>query len=308
MARFTTRECWAFVPYTIEERGDRNVPIRYLKEARWRTVRGNTRYFVNIPTRPSQYYPVEFNHIYVCWCEITWNAPEAVWNVVRPAGPDYRCDIFEDEVQTTGNVGAIDGQPPVTPRTPAPSMDSREEQESEHSEEDTVESGQPGNTTEEEGLANLAESIHINPPEMATMTEPPHMEEIIDDHTGHRVRCIVNIVDEEAALQRAMGPNQADPPSGGPEQLLELPPIRLPQDDRPARRLPGCHDPDASGHGTCTTTVCYHIVSLSFVPFVPPFRYYPILVLSMIKHRLTCFNCVWSCPTLWCQLCDHLSI
>src|SRR6266702_1554692 len=31
-----------------------------------------------------------------------------------------------------------------------------------------------------------------------------------------------------------------------------------------------CHDPDASGHGTCTTTVCYHIVSLSTVPLVPP--------------------------------------
>src|SRR6266702_3169817 len=30
-----------------------------------------------------------------------------------------------------------------------------------------------------------------------------------------------------------------------------------------------CHDPDASGHETCTTTVCYHIVSHSSVPFVP---------------------------------------
>src|SRR6266702_4444112 len=60
-----------FVPYAIEERGERNVPLIYLKEARWRTVRGSTGYFVNIPTRPSQYYPVEFNHIYLCWCEIT---------------------------------------------------------------------------------------------------------------------------------------------------------------------------------------------------------------------------------------------
>src|SRR6266702_3765026 len=31
----------------------------------------------------------------------------------------------------------------------------------------------------------------------------------------------------------------------------------------------GCHDPDASGHGTCNTTVCYHIISLSTVPLVP---------------------------------------
>jgi len=219
VARLTTRECWAFAPYTIEDRGERNVPLIYLKTARWRTVRGSTGYFVNIPTRPSQYYPVEFNHIYVCWCEITWNAPEAVWNVVQPAGPDYCCDIFEDEVQTSRNVGAIDGQIPPTPRTPAPSSDSQEEEEERGSEpsEDTIESGQPGNTTEEEGLANLAESIHINPPAMATMTEEPRTEELIDDNTGHRVRRIVNIVDEEASLRRATGPDRADPPSGGPE-------------------------------------------------------------------------------------------
>jgi len=175
------------VPYIIEERGERNIPLIYLKTARWRTVRGSTGYFVNIPTRPNQYYPVEFNHTYVCWCEITWNAPEAVWNIVRPAGPDYHCDIFEDEVQTSGNVGAIDGQQPLAPRTPALSMDSREEEGSEHSK-DTIKSGNPGNTTEEEGLANLAESIHINPPEMATMTEPPRTEERIDEHTGHQIR------------------------------------------------------------------------------------------------------------------------
>src|SRR6266571_1900678 len=189
MVHITTRERWAFAPYAIEDRGERNIPLIYLKEARWRTVQGSTRYFVNIPTRPSQYYPVEFNHIYMCWCKITWNAPEVVWNVVRPTGPDYRCDIFEDKVQTSGNLGAIDGHPPPAPRTPAPLTDSQDkgEQGSEHSE-DTIESGQPGNTTEEEGLANLAESIHINPPAMATMTETPGVEEIINEETGHQIQ------------------------------------------------------------------------------------------------------------------------
>src|SRR6266581_5044366 len=182
-----TRERWAFVPYAIEDRGERNVPLIYLKEARWRTIRGSTGYFVNIPTRPSQYYPVEFNHIYVCWCEITWNAPEAVWNIVWPAGLDYRCDIFEDEVQTTGNVGIIDGQIPPTPRTPAPSTDSHEEEgQGSEGSEDTVESGHPGDTGEEEDLANLAESIQIHSPAMATMTEAPHVEEVINEQTGHR--------------------------------------------------------------------------------------------------------------------------
>jgi len=67
----------------------------------------------------------------------------------------------------------IDGQQPPTPRTPAPSTEDEEEEDgrSENSE-GTEGTGVPGNTTEEDGLAELAESIHINPPEMTTMTEP----------------------------------------------------------------------------------------------------------------------------------------
>jgi len=175
VARFTTKDCWVFTPYSLEERGERDVPLIYLKEARWRTVRGSTGYFINIPTRPSQYYPVEFNHNFVCWTEITWNAPQNRWNVERPTGPDYCCDIFEDEVQTAGQVGPIDGQIPQTPRTPAPSTEDKDEG-SEHSD-NTVESGVPRNTTEEERLADLAESIHINPPAMTTMTEPARIVE-----------------------------------------------------------------------------------------------------------------------------------
>ncbi len=66
---------------------------------------------------------------------------------------------------------------------------------------------------------------------MATITEAPRTEEAINECTGHQVRQIANIVDDEAAMRRAIGPDRADPPSGGPEQLPELPPIRLPQDD-----------------------------------------------------------------------------
>ncbi len=172
MARITTKERWGFTPYLINDRGERNVPLIYLKTARWRNVRGSTGYFVNIPTRPAQYYPVEFNHNFMCWTEITWNAPHNRWDIIRPTGPDYRCDIFEDEVRTAGQVGPIDGEPTPSPRTPAPSTDDKEgERESENSE-GTAETGAPGNTTEEEGLANLAESININPPAMTTMTEP----------------------------------------------------------------------------------------------------------------------------------------
>ncbi len=169
MARLTTKDHWVFTPYSIEEQGERDVPLIYLKNARWRTVQGSMGYFVNIPTRPSQYYPIEFNHNVVCWTKITWDAPQNRWNIERPTGPDYRCNIFEDEVQTAGQVGQIDRHPPIAPRTPAPSTEDKEEG-SEHLE-NTVESGAPGNTTKEERLADLAESIHINPPLMTTMTE-----------------------------------------------------------------------------------------------------------------------------------------
>jgi len=106
----------------------------------------------------------------VCWTEITWNSPLNRWDIERLTGPDYRCDIFEDKVQTAGQVGPIDRQPTLTPRTPAPSTE--DEEEGSENSDNTVESGVPGNTTEEEQLADLAESIRINPPIMATMTEP----------------------------------------------------------------------------------------------------------------------------------------
>ena len=140
--------------------------------------------------------------------EITWNAPQNRWDVERPAGPDYRCDIFEDEVWTAGQVGPIDGQNPPTPHTPAPSTEDEEEERESENSENTAETGVPGNTTEEEGLADLAESIHINPPEMATMTEPVEIategatylrREVVGEihpRMGHRART----TDDEAAL------------------------------------------------------------------------------------------------------------
>ncbi len=42
-----------------------------------------------------------------------------------------------------------------------------------------------------------------------------------------------------AALRQAQEPDRPDPPSGGPERLPELPPIHLPQDDRPGGGFPG---------------------------------------------------------------------
>jgi len=122
-----------------------------------------------------------------------------------------------------------------------------------------VESRAPGNTTKEERLADLAESIHINPPAMTTMTEPveitteepPYLRwEVTDEinqYTGHRMRCIVNVANDEVALRQAQEPDRPDPPSGRPERLPELPPIHLPQDDRPTRGFPGGGFPGGRG-------------------------------------------------------------
>jgi len=108
-------------------------------------------------------------------------------------------------------VGPIDGQPPPTPRTPAPSTE--DEDKGSECSDNTIESEAPGNTTEEERLADLAESIHINPPVMTTMTEQARIVEEeptilrrevtthIDPHTGHRIERIANITDDEVALR-----------------------------------------------------------------------------------------------------------
>ncbi len=108
MACLTTRDHWVFQPYSIESQGHHNVPTRYLKEARWRTIGGSTGYYVDIPTRPFRHYPVEFNFPHFCWCEVTWSVLHQCWNVTRPTGDDYWCDIFEDEVIYNGDQGHID--------------------------------------------------------------------------------------------------------------------------------------------------------------------------------------------------------
>ncbi len=197
MLYLTTKDRWIFQPYSLESRGHCNVPTRYLKEARWRTIGGNTGYYVDIPTRPSRYYPIEFNFPHFCWCEVTWSTSYQHWNVTRPVGDEYQCDIFENEVIYDGDQGPIDGQEDKennnilqNPRTPAPSTTKGSEED--ESERNLATTGEPGDTTEECQLAALAESIHINPPaEMATITEPVHEciahieNPIINPRTGH---------------------------------------------------------------------------------------------------------------------------
>ncbi len=61
----------------------------------------------------------------------------------------------------------------------------------------------------------------------------------INQHTGHQIRRTINVVDDEAVLYRATGPDQGDPPSGEVRRILDLPPIRMAQDDPPRGGYPG---------------------------------------------------------------------
>jgi len=217
MACLTTKDHWVFQPYSIESRGHRNVPTRYLKEARWRNIGGSVGYYVDVPTRPSRYYPVEFNFPHICWCEVAWSTIQQRWNVTRPTGDEYRCDIFKDEVIHDGDQGPIDGQEDdnsilQNPRTPTPSTtDGSEENPLEQG---SATTGEPGDTTEESQLVALAESIHINPPaEMTTITEPvreriAHIENpIINQQTGHVQGMAQVNLEDKVALRRAVGPD-----------------------------------------------------------------------------------------------------
>ncbi|KAH9011403.1 hypothetical protein EDB85DRAFT_2228842 [Lactarius pseudohatsudake] len=233
----TTGDRWGWnqvQSYTIPRRGERNVPTRYLKAARWRTHRGETGYFVDFPNRPSRYYPVEFSFEHTCWCILATN-DEGVRTVVRPTTHEYRCDILESEVVPLARVGPIDGAI-VTSTTEE--GDSESDQNSEESEEDHL---SQVNAEEQEELTNLAnraagitldeapqaEHIVVHPPDEMTTTqlEPtytlqtdpiqqPHdgvPEDLLPIHpdTGHRMTA------DDAALMRAIGPDEPDPPEGG---------------------------------------------------------------------------------------------
>ena len=192
MANATTQHWWTdFVPHSLEARGEWIVPQRFLGAARWRTVRGDTGYFIDKATRPSHFYPVEFNFAHVCWVETTWNPIDRRWDVIRPLGPQYQCDIYEP-IPHVSDWGPLDGQ---EVHNEPPSNDSHSDSDaSEHTSQGEVSQGP--NTTHAStdsvvtDLALAAESIHIYEP-MATFTMQAAVQEEhanlppIHPQTGH---------------------------------------------------------------------------------------------------------------------------
>jgi hypothetical protein len=219
----TTRELWAqqgpFEVYTIHGVPQQNIPEVYIKGAVWNAQADPPRYVAQ-SSAPEEsgtgtWFPVDFNEEHVCWVEVRLQEPagsEAYWQAFRIAGQDLGLDITQGDVEahlqattlhsyresiasshssraSTPSVASV-----IRPR-PSPNHPGSRDQEIAHS---------------------LAESLNINDPMSNTLTmEVP--AGTINPVTGH-------VDADDAALFRAIGPDQPDPPSiSGTEGTTHVP-------------------------------------------------------------------------------------
>jgi hypothetical protein len=205
----TTRELWAqqgpFEPYIIHGITHQNIPAIYIKGAVWNEQSTPPRYHARSSTPEESasrtWFPVEFNEEHVCWVEVCLQEPagsKSYWQAFRIAGEDLGLDITQGDVELHLQDTAITNY--------------RESVASSHSSRASTPSVasiirprpslyQPGSRDQE--IANtLAESLHINEPMSNTLTAT------INPITGH-------VNEDDAALFRAIGPDQPDPPSVG---------------------------------------------------------------------------------------------
>jgi hypothetical protein len=219
----TTRELWAqqgpFETYTIHGVPQQNIPEIYIKGAVWNAQADPPRYVAQ-SSAPEEsgtgtWFPVDFNEEHVCWVEVRLQEPagsEAYWQAFRIAGQDLGLDITQGDVEahlqnTTltsyrESVASSHSSRASTPSIPSvirprPSP------------------YQPG-SRDQEIAHTLAESLNINDPMSNTLTmEAP--AGTINQITGH-------VNDDDAALFRAIGPDQPDPPSvGGTDRTTHVP-------------------------------------------------------------------------------------
>jgi hypothetical protein len=219
----TTRELWAqqgpFEPYTIHGVPQQNIPAIYIKGAVWNGQSDPPRYVAQ-SSAPEEsgsgtWFPIDFNEEHVCWVEVRLQEPagsEAYWQAFRIAGEDLGLDITQGDVETHLQSTTIQSY--------------RESIASSHSSRASTPSIPsiirprpspflPG-SRDQEIAASLAESLNINTPMSNTLTmEVP--AGTINPVTGH-------VNDDDAALFRAIGPDQPDPPSvGGTDRTTHVP-------------------------------------------------------------------------------------
>jgi hypothetical protein len=219
----TTRELWAqqgpFEHYTIHGVPQQNIPEIYIKGAVWNEQADPPRYVAQ-SSAPEEsgtgtWFPVDFNEEHVCWVEVRLQEPagsEAYWQAFRIAGQDLGLDITQGDVElhlqsTTlhsyrESVASSNSSRASTPSVPSIILP----RPSPH---------QPGSRDQE--IANtLAESLTIHEPMSNTLTmEVP--AGTINPVTGH-------VDADDAALFRAIGPDQPDPPSvSGTDRTTHVP-------------------------------------------------------------------------------------
>jgi hypothetical protein len=219
----TTRELWAqqgpFEPYTIHGVPQQNIPEIYIKGAVWNAQSVPPRYVAQ-SSAPEEsgtgtWFPVDFNEEHVCWVEVRLQEPagsESYWQAFRIAGQDLGLDITQEDVETHLQATTLHSY--------------RESITSSHSSRASTPSVasairprpspyQPG-SRDQEIAHSLAESLNINDPMSNTLTmEVP--AGTINPVTGH-------VDADDAALFRAIGPDQPDPPSiSGTERTTHVP-------------------------------------------------------------------------------------
>jgi hypothetical protein len=219
----TTRELWAqqgpFERYTIHGVPQQNIPAIYIKGAVWNAQADPPRYVAQ-SSAPEEsgtgtWFPVDFNEEHVCWVEVRLQEPagsEAYWQAFRIAGQDLGLDITQGDVElhlqsTTlhsyrESVASSHSSRASTPSVPSIILP----RPSPH---------QPG-SRDQEIAHTLAESLTIHEPMSNTLTmEVP--AGTINPVTGH-------VDADDAALFRAIGPDQPDPPSiSGTDRTTNVP-------------------------------------------------------------------------------------
>jgi hypothetical protein len=219
----TTRELWAqqgpFEHYTIHGVPQQNIPEIYIKGAVWNAQADPPRYVAQ-SSAPEEsgtgtWFPVDFNEEHVCWVEVRLQEPagsEAYWQAFRIAGQDLGLDITQGDVElhlqsTTlhsyrESVTSSHSSRASTPSVPSIILP----RPSPH---------QPG-SRDQEIAHTLAESLTIHEPMSNTLTmEVP--AGTINPITGH-------VDADDAALFRAIGPDQPDPPSvSGTDRTTHVP-------------------------------------------------------------------------------------
>jgi hypothetical protein len=219
----TTRELWAqqgpFEHYTIHGVPQQNIPEIYIKGAVWNAQSNPPRYVAQ-SSAPEEsgtgtWFPVDFNEEHVCWVEVRLQEPagsESYWQAFRIAGQDLGLDITQGDVEahlqaTTLNsyresVASSHSSRASTPSVPSIILPRPSPY-------------QPG-SRDQEIAHTLAESLNIHDPMSNTLTmEVP--AGTINPVTGH-------VDADDAALFRAIGPDQPDPPSvSGTERTTNVP-------------------------------------------------------------------------------------